>query len=175
MNENFAQILKRITPVLRRIAFKVNRRHTFFNEEDLYQEALVYLWQAFNAGKLKDKTDSYILQGCYFHLKNYLRKAKVRPGVLSLEALVNGEDGLELEEVLSLPGEGKKEYLDYLNSRMVADVIRNNGLTDREKNILFMYADGLTTRQIGKRFGVSHVSIVKQLAVIREKCIKHLD
>jgi DNA-directed RNA polymerase specialized sigma subunit len=58
---------------------------------------------------------------------------------------------------------------------LLADVICNNGLTDKEKSLLPFFAQGLTTREIGGRIGISHVSIVKMRKTICEKCRKYLD
>jgi RNA polymerase sigma factor (sigma-70 family) len=169
---SFEVLLKKISSTLRRITYRLNGHFTFFNDEDLYQEALVHLWQDFCAGRLENKTDSYILQGCYFHLQNYIRKAKIWNIPVSLEAIINKE-GVNLEESLFLKSEDAQSYYDDLNNRMLVDTIRNNGLTPREKNILSLYAEGLTTREIGKRIGVSHVRVVKLMGRIREKCSKY--
>ena len=45
-------------------------------------------------------------------------------------------------------------------------------LTRKEKEIVFFYLQGWTTREIGERLGISHVSIVKLEEKIREKCKK---
>ncbi|TBR16255.1 sigma-70 family RNA polymerase sigma factor, partial [bacterium] len=140
----------------------------------LFQEAVIHLWEDFNAGKLDDKTDSYILQGCYFYLKNYLRKAGTNKVLISLDGVVqNEEHGLDGFAFLSDPK--AEDYPDRLNNKMLVDTIMNNGLTGREKEILSFFKDGLTTREIGKKIGVSHVRVVKLMQGIREKCKKHLD
>ena len=45
-------------------------------------------------------------------------------------------------------------------------------MTRKEKEIVFFYLQGWTTREIGERLGISHVSIVKLEGKIREKCKK---
>jgi RNA polymerase sigma factor (sigma-70 family) len=173
-NSNFEDIVKRIAPTLKRITYKLNGHFTFFNHEDLFQEALVHLWQDFQARKLSDKTDSYILQGCYFHLKNHIRKCKIKAKLVSIDSVVD-ENSACLKDAFYLQDESAKNYFDRLNNKMLAETIRNNGLSLREKDILFLYCDGLTTRQIGSRFGISHVRVVKLLAKIKEKCKKYRD
>ncbi len=168
----FENLVKRISPILKRISYKLSGYFTCFSHEDLFQEALVHLWQDFLEGKLSDKTDSYILQGCYFYLRNYIRKYRAKAVLISIEAITDKENS-GLKETLYLQDELSKHYFENLNNKMLAETIRNNGLTKREKGILFLYADGLTTREIGARFDISHVRVVKLLARIKEKCRKY--
>lgn len=81
----FEELIKKLSPKLTRITYRLNGRFSFFNHEDLYQESLIHLWLKFKQGDLSDKTESYILQGCYFHLKNYIRKNCNKVKLLSLE------------------------------------------------------------------------------------------
>lgn len=163
---SFNELLKRISPTLKRITYKLNGHFSYFNDEDLYQEALMHLWQDFQAGKLDDKTESYVLQGCYFHLKNYLRKVKTKVNLVSLETVIN-EEGLNLEDRLS--SESKQDHPGYLENRSLLECMQNNGLTEREKKVLALFLEGLTVREIGQRLGISHVRIVKIKANIRRK------
>jgi len=168
----FEELVKKISPKLKAITHRLNGRFTFFNDEDLFQEAVLHLWLDFNQHKLDDKTDSYILQGCYFHLKNYIRTVKEKRALVSLDAII-GEGNNDLEDFL--PATDPKEYFDYLNNRALIETIRNNGLTTREKEIFNLALSGLTTREIGGKLGISHVRVVKLGKQLREKCRKHLD
>lgn len=168
-NNNFEDTVKRIAPVLKRITYRLNGHFSFFNEEDLFQEALLRLWQDFNYGKLNDKTDSYILQGCYFYLKNYLRKNYDKANLIRLDNLREGEDS-DLGEILSL--KDPYPYFDAIHCKMLEEEIKNNGLTKREKEVFSLALEGLTTREIGNRLGISHVRVVKLRNKIKEKCKK---
>ena len=170
----FEKLVKKLASKLKGIASRLNHRFTFFNDEDLFQEALVHLWKEFKAGKLADKTDSYILQGCYFHLQNYIRTVKDKVTPLSLDIQI-GEEGEHFAETLSLEDEKSGDYFQRLNEKLIVEVIRNNGLTIREKELLPLFSEGLTIREIGKRVGVSHVWVLKMKEEIRRKCLKHLD
>jgi RNA polymerase sigma factor (sigma-70 family) len=170
----FEKLAKRLTPKLKGIAYRLNHRFTFFNDEDLYQEALVHLWRENASGKLADKTDSYILQGCYFHLQNYIRTAKDKFSSYSLD-VHEGEEGEYYEDPPALKDEKSSDYFERLNREMIVDVIRNNGLNGRERELLPYFAEGLTVREIGRRVGVSHVRILKMKEAIRRKCLKHID
>lgn len=163
----FEGLVKRVSPTLKRITYRLNGHFSFFNDEDLFQEALIHLWEDFQKGKLQDKTDSYILQGCYFHLKNYLRKTRDKVSFLSIDNFVD-EDGTGLGEILSL--EDNNSCFDYLENKMLIEAIQNNGLTPREKEVLSLCLESLTTREIGQRLGISHVRVVKLRNRIRTKC-----
>ena len=94
---SFEALIAKLSPTLKRITCKLNGHFTFMDDQDLLQEALIHLWCDFQIGKLDDKTDSYILQGCYFHLKNYIRKSQDSAIMLSLNSIME-EDGPHLEE-----------------------------------------------------------------------------
>jgi len=173
---SFEELNRRLSPTVKRIAYKLNGRYRSFSHEDLYQEAFLHLWNNFNSGKLSDKTDSYILQGCYFHLKNYIRKVNERPNVISLDMPVSQEeDDSSLEGILYLRFGVQEDCRNLLHVKFLAEAIQNNGFSPREKRILMFLKDGLTTRDIGKRIGLSHVSVVKAVKRIRKKAKEHLD
>ena len=171
---SFEKLLKKISPALKRITRRLNGRFSYLNEQDLYQEALIRLWLAFRAGELDGKTDSYILQGCYFHLKNYIRKHRERVSLVSLESCLNSEEeSFDLGEVLAFSEDNScRSSLHY---KMLAETILDNGLSKREKEVFALSLKGLTTREIGQKLGVSHVRVVKLIGNIREKSRKYLD
>ena len=161
----FEDYLKRLSPTLRRIAHKLNGHFAYFDDDDLVQEALAHLWVLFQGDKLGDKTDSYILQGCYFHLKNYLRNTMDKARLTSLNQLIDEEDST-LEEMLACED---TLYEDELEETSLMEAAKAKGLTEREVMILSFSLDGLTVREIGKRLGVSHVRVIKLKHRIREK------
>lgn len=171
---SFDELLKKISPVLRRITYKLGSYSRYFNADDLFQEALIHLFADYQAGKLADKTDSYILQGCYFYLRNFLRKNKEKFNLVSLDNLVNQQDEhFDLERILCL--QDPFSVFEHTHCEFLINDIRNNGLTVKEKAVFEFALEGLTTREIGRRLGISHVSVVKLRKKIKEKCKKHLD
>jgi RNA polymerase sigma factor (sigma-70 family) len=171
---NFEELLRRISPKLKGITHRLGGYYTFFGEDDLYQEAVIHLWSDFSKGKLGDKTDSYILQGCYFHLKNYIRKVNERSGIVSIDAVLSADSDTTMGDFL-----GKHwacaDCREELHNKLLAQSIRNNGFSPREKMLLEYFSQGLTTRDIGKRMGISHVSVVKMMQKIRVNSQRHLD
>ena len=165
VKEQFGDYLKRLSPTLRRIAHKLNGHFSFFDDDDLVQEALAHLWVSFQAGKMDDKTDSYILQGCYFHLKNYLRKTLDKAKLASLNQLIDDGDST-FEELLASEDTAAADNADCAS---LVEAARREGLTDREVEILTYSLEGLTVREIGKRLGISHVRVVKLKERIKAK------
>lgn len=165
----FEKLVKKISLVLKRITYKLNGHFSFFNHDDLFQEALMQLWLNYQDGKLNDKTDSYILQGCFYHLKNYIRKIRDKANVVSMDALVN-EEGTDLESIVSL--EAPEQRFEHLDKSILNERFNDFDLTQREKDVLFLSMDGYTVREIGSRLGVSHVMVVKLKNKIQIKCEK---
>ena len=166
MEESFEVVVNRLSPTLKRITHRLNGHFSFFDDDDLFQEALVHLWGAFRHGSLTDKTDSYILQGCYFHLKNYIRKTMDKARLVSLYRLMDEADA-SLEDVLPLADASASREAE---ERILTEQARMSGLTAREKEVLSFCLDGLTTREIGSRLGISHVMVIKIRDRIKDKC-----
>jgi RNA polymerase sigma factor (sigma-70 family) len=169
----FEELHRKLSPTIKRIAYKLNGRYRSFSHEDLYQEASIHLWSNFLKGKLSDKTNSYILQGCYFHLKNYIRKVNERSNVISIDAPLS-TDGATIEDVLGKYW-SSPDCREELHNIFLARSIQNNGFNLKEKKLLAYFSQGLTTREIGKRMGISHVSVVKLMQKVRARAQKHLD
>jgi RNA polymerase sigma factor (sigma-70 family) len=171
---SFQELHQKLSPTIKRIAYRLNGHYRSFNHDDLYQEATIHLWSDFLKGKLSDKTDSYILQGCYFHLKNYIRKVNERSSVISIDTVLREDEGITVEDIL---GEAWScpDCRQELHNKLLAENIRNNGFNPKERRLLDYFSQGLTTRDIGKRMGISHVSVVKLMQKVRVKAKKHLD
>lgn len=168
MNTSFENIVKKLSPTLRRITYKLNGHFSFFDDDDLFQEALVHLWGLSQGGGLDDKTDSFILQGCFYHLKNYIRKAMDRVELVSLNGNID-EDGTMLEEILALEDLRPQ---DNLESRLLEDEVLSGGLTEREKEIISLCLEGCTMREIGQKLGISHVRVIKIKERVRKKYLR---
>jgi RNA polymerase sigma factor (sigma-70 family) len=167
----FEELVQRINPTLKRITKKLNGHFTFFNDEDLYQEALTNLWVRYNEGVLHDKTDSYILQGCYYYLRNHLRKVHEDADSLSLESPVN-EDGLKLEDILCSKDQSP---FDNLENNMDIEGAADKFLTERERQTLMYLLEGMSMREIGIKFSISHVMVLKIRNRIRQKYTRYGD
>ncbi len=158
----FEKIVKKLTPKLRGIAYRLNGKYTVLDHDDLYQEALAHMWEEFCAGKLEGKTDSYVLQGAYYHLKNHLRGLDDNTFFARLDEQVS-EDGDTLGELIPAEDDGGYEAAE------TSELLERCGLTEKEQQVLQLYADGLTVREVGEQIGVSHVTILKMLNSVKKK------
>jgi RNA polymerase sigma factor (sigma-70 family) len=170
MERNFQAFYEKYLPLLRKIARTSFMKPDYLEAEDLVQEMCLDLWQKWQTGRFEDKTDSYLVQSCRFYLKNYLRKVKGKKDLVSLEE-PQDEEGNSLGEVI--PDENSDLHR-LTETQDLVSLVRNNGLTPREKEVFELYLTGLNTREIGRRLGVSHVRVVKLQSHIREKVKNHL-
>jgi RNA polymerase sigma factor (sigma-70 family) len=162
---SFDILIKRVSPTLQRITQKLNGRFSFMDHDDLFQEAVLQLWIDFQGGRLEAKTDSYILQGCYFHLKNYIRKMQGSATVVSLNSMIDDESG-RLEELVEAD---EVDAIDYVDGKMQVEALLAEGMSDRERDVLSFSMEGMTTREIGEKLGISHVAVVKVRNRIRAR------
>jgi len=168
MKMTFENLVDRLSPTLKRITYKLNGHFTYFDDDDLFQEALEHLWLDFKSGDVEDKTDSYVLQGCYFHLKNYIRKMMDKGSFSSLNAIMEDADA-ELENILVFDD---PRFDEAVEASFIEESPAINSLSDREKEVMLLSMDGHTVREIGQKLGISHVMVIKIKKTIKNKCIE---
>lgn len=165
---NFEELIKNYKPKLKAIAHKLDGRYTSFNDEDLYQEALLFLWSKYKGNELWDKTDSYILQGCFFEMKNFIRThfRGVDCSALSIYEKINDEGDMLLDTVSFKGKEEEQACLEF--SALLSDM--KVLLNARQKKVFELISNGLTVREIAKILNVSHVMVIKIKKQIESKC-----
>jgi len=104
---------------------------------------------------LNEKNETYILKGCYFYIKNFLRKNRKKK-IISLEEIL--ENGQNIKNL---------EFMDEYNLNNYEENFET--LNEREKTILNLFINGYTTREIGRKLGISHVMVIKIKKRIKEK------
>lgn len=165
---DFRILLNKITPALRFIA----RKHLLtgcYDEEDLYQEMCIYLWQHYGQGLPIGINESYAIKGCEFHIQNFLRKGRPKVILSSLDELVNAE-GLTLGDIL----EDKKEGVGAtIERKLTIDEIKDMGLTEKERSVLSCLLKGHTVREAASQLGISHVMVLKHKKAIIKKWRKN--
>lgn len=166
MELTFEELIQKLSPKLKGITHRLNGHFTFFNDDDLYQEALEHLWIDYRLDKLKDKTDSYILQGCFFHLKNYIRTAMDHVKIASIYQ-ISGEGDKTIGDILYREDHSAENTAD---ESLLEERIEKLTLTAKEKEILELLIRGLTLREVGARLGISHVMVLKVRKRLEKKC-----
>ncbi len=150
----FGEVINRYDLKIKGIARKFSYIREYSDEDDLAQEMRLYLWEQYQSGRIEGNTDSYILQGCWFHVRNYLRVADNKVRVTSLDEPVNETESedMTLKDVIE---DTARPLYDVLNWRMIYESINNNGLTIREKDVFRLRMQGYTMREAG---GILHIS-----------------
>lgn len=166
---DFQTLFKRIEPHIRFIARRYRRSSPLCEQDDLYQEICLYLWQTFKESIPQGMNDTYIVKGCEFHILNFLRKKREKTPIYSIDEPLS-ENGGTLRELLPDTGVGVDEVVE---RRLAFNEIRNNQLRRREKEVIEFLLEGCTVREIGKRIGTSHVAVVKIKKRIIERWQKH--
>ena len=157
--QSFDTIVNALMPSIRKICTK-NRFLGCIDRDDLIQEALISLWKRFACGQLRDKTISYVLKGCYFHIQNYIRTHKVRCDIKSLDEPIarEGPDIIYLKDIIP---DTVESPLQRLNCKLIVDDLMHNGLRSREKEVVSLLYNGLTLREAAEALGISHVRVFK--------------
>ncbi len=127
-------------------------------QDDLVQEALVHLWRT--ERRRPGQTRSWYLQSCRFHVQHCLASGRSVDSVkrwvgrLEVEAV---EGGQEMEvpaagpECCVVNQVGARDLVAMLTARLGAS----------EGAVLAWLMEGLSTREIGRRLGISHTMVVK--------------
>lgn len=167
-NRELNEIVNKIKYQLKAIIRKLNIRYQYIDSDDLYQEALLYLWQQYNTGKLRDKNNSYILQGCYYYLKNHIRKY-----IKFKDVKTNNNN--YYKKTLSDKEIDEDNKLNYftantytLDEYLYYDEFEKD-LSLKEKALLGLRLKGLSTREIGKELGISHTMVSKMRKKMMDK------
>jgi len=152
----YIELIERINISLVKMAKKLKRDGFSFDENDLLQELYLHVWEEWKNGKLRDRSISYILRGCYLHLKNFMRKAQGMNRISVEQFLENGNDLSVYEK-------------NYDLDRMFAL------LNKKEIEILRLLAAGYTLREAGEIFGISHVMVIKIIKNVRRKTERYRE
>lgn len=156
---NFNVLLERVSPRLKSLSRYLSRTKSAngsFGAEDIYQEMCLRLWQRFENGIPLEFNDAYIIKGCEFHARNFLRKKTDRLKPKSLDEPIN-DTGLLLKDTLT----GSQSHHNTCFNNILIEEMKNKTANKKEKNVFDLLMQGHTVRSIGKNLGISHVMVVK--------------
>ena len=125
-------------------------------QEDLAQEARFCLWRL--ELQRPGQRRAWYLQGCRFHLQNYLRSGRSidstkRSGAQRFEAF-------DIEEPASELFEADASVWEEIYAHDLIDILSAQ-LGTQGKKVLLCLADGMTNREIARRQGISHTAVGK--------------
>ena len=161
---DFRILLEKITPALKYIARK-HLLYGFYDEEDLYQEMCLYLWQNYANGLPIGINESYVIKACEFHLQNFLRKGRPNAPLSSLDKLIS-TGSITLGDILEDNKTNLESDIDY---KLTVDEIKSIGLSNKERMVFSYLLKGYTIREIAKEIGCSHVMVIKHKKNIIKK------
>ncbi|MEW5758938.1 MAG: sigma-70 family RNA polymerase sigma factor [Candidatus Omnitrophota bacterium] len=153
----FSLLLNRLSARLKKIARFYGTRSHFLNNDDLYQEMCLHLWNNFKDGVPPEFNDAYVIRGCEFHILNYLRKNREKVKFVSIDEPID-DNANTIKDMLV---DTKEPLKQYVNRKITMEYISNNGFSKMEKDVFAFLMEGFTVREIGKKIGVSHVYVIK--------------
>ena len=163
---SFERLLKNLEYPLKKLVRELHRGGSWFDEEDLYQETVVYLWEEYRKGNLSGKTYSFIFRRAYFFIKNFLRKEFRKLDILSVSLEQIEENG----EFLAQPSG------EFVPGEMALLLEEIETLFNREEiEIFHLLSRGLTVREISAIKGITHPAVVKKVNKIRQKISPFLE
>lgn len=154
---SFYELYKKINPRLKKAARRHNRYGLFIDEDDLYQEMCMHLWNKYGDGMPPGVNEAYAVKGCEFHILNYLRTHRDKASLMSMEQPIN-ENGDTVKEILPDRGESVDETVD---RDIKIQEIKGNGFSEKEKEVFGLLLEGKTIREAGQELGISHVMVMK--------------
>jgi len=163
---SFDELLKEVGFPLKRISIRFSGFSKSLDKDDLYQQALLCLWDKYKKQELNDKTKSFIVQGCVMDIRNYIRKQSntVDKNTTNTTSLALDSDQEEMLNV-SDNNQSAKE----LKFKILLEDIKSL-LDKQEKTVFLQQLQGRSLREIGLNLGVSHVMVLKIKKRIQSKC-----
>jgi DNA-directed RNA polymerase specialized sigma24 family protein len=127
--------------------------------DDLTQEALVHLWMV--KTRRPGQTNSWYLQSCKFRLQHYLNSGRSIDSMKRHGGRVSiNPKTPEPDENFDLIDTGASVFSSVSARDLIAQLSRN--LLPEEQAVLDCLADGLGSREIGRKLNVSHTIIMKR-------------
>ena len=126
--------------------------------EDLMQEALIHLWQV--QEQTPGQTKNWYLQNCRFHLLHYLALGRSVDSPKRRASQVYPSDQREDSDGWLERFESAESVLQDVSARDILAAL-SKLLSDREMSILQWLSEGVGTREIAKRLGISHPMVIK--------------
>lgn len=166
MNANDA--IKKFHKLALSMARSAATEHVLMSEEDLLQEAFIAILKAANQSNFPTNEEQQVkfVRSCILNLFRDLGRVASRDSCLVSMDEVTGMDDeneqITRHDLIAAPNEqGENEVKSRVQPLKIAK------LTEKQRRLLQLAAEGRTTREIAAEYGVSHVAIVKALKKAR--------
>ena len=168
----FAETVEKLERKLRKIVSGLIDNRA--DQDDLLQEGWLYLWK--NREKLKNKTISYLLTGCYFRFIDYLRQgssvdSKSRENVTVISLYCTNNEG-QATLVSSIPS-SVQDAKQALIAKDLEEQIRKH-LDAKLRETYDLLLEGHTLGEIAKKLSLTHEGLRLRVKKIRRMATEFL-
>ncbi|MFH1416091.1 MAG: sigma-70 family RNA polymerase sigma factor [Elusimicrobiota bacterium] len=167
----FEELLDELSPGLVAISKNISSNDSSFDSDDMVQEMMINLMNRWKNSEIEGFNNSYILQSCWFHIKNHLRKYNRSYETLTLDEYTDDDRSKGLIDVYDNSDENEDEY-ELLEGKILKEDIEKEDLTEREKEVLSLTLGGYTLRETAAALKISFVRVHKILNNIKSKASK---
>lgn len=126
--------------------------------DDLLQEAMVHLW--LTETRRPGQTPSWYLQSCRFHLQHYLNSGKSIDSLRRWREQLRLPDYTDDDDISNEPGDSGNSVFTYVSAREIVALLKLR-LSAQEQAVLDCLADGLGTREAGRKLKLSHTMVIR--------------
>jgi RNA polymerase sigma factor (sigma-70 family) len=167
----FEEFIKELNSKIYAIALNISKIDRNIEVTDIVQEMHLHLWAKWKNNDTKGYTNSYLLQSCWFYIKNFLRKYETNSKYISLDDPFNDDEYNFMIDFISEDADSVSELSEY---NFMVDKIKTCGLTEREKDVFDLLLMGYTLREIGSILKISNVRVSKIQSNLRKKAKRNL-
>ena len=133
------------------------------------QEAMVHLWRAEEEDPGRDEI--WYLQGCRFHLQNFLRQGRSVDSFKRFRTqLFDEEEAADVFSLFELSEPDRSPWDEASFNDFVA--VLEEWLTPHEKETLRCLMDGLSARETARRLDLSHTMVNRHRSRIAALALK---
>ncbi len=122
------------------------------------RKAMVHLW--LTETRRPGQTPSWYLQSCRFHLQHYLNSGKSIDSLRRWREQSRLPDYTDDDDTSNEPGDSGNSVFTYVSAREIVALLKL-GLSAQEQAVLDCLADGLGTREIGRKLKLSHTMVIR--------------
>ena len=167
----FEAKLAEFVPKLTALSMNIKNMPVSMERSDLIAEMELHLWKKWKNGDFTIHTDSYLIQSCWFHIKNFIRTAGNRDrSTVNLDEPFSSSDSTRYDILAD-----EYDISNEIDLHIMIDSILENGLSEREKEVFLLDLEGHNLREIAAFLNISFVRVHKILARIRKNAAAALN